>query len=354
MLNNLKLTFFGESHAELVGFTVEGIPAGIEINEFLIREDLQKRRPKTSFNTSRVEQDNFTFVSGMFNGFTTGVPLTVLVDNNQHQSNDYRKGEIRPSHSDYPAYVKFGGFNDFRGGGVFSGRLTVLHVIVGSICKQILAKSGIVIGSEITNVNGLENEQEMEVSAHNLNKLNEMDFCSFNQGFIEQVQEIILDAKHNDDSVGGKVTTYAVNLPIGLGDVFFNSCESRIAHMFFSIPSVKGVSFGMGENFANLFGREANDELYFDYDSVKFKTNNAGGINGGLTNGQPLIVNTTFKAPASIGQKQASINLVDRENIELEIIGRHDAFILDRVCVVLNNALAIVLLDLLIDSKKHI
>jgi len=341
--NNIKLSMFGESHSEYIGITIHGLPAGIKINHQLIDEMLELRRPDGVLTTARIEKDEYQIISGYFNDHTTGAPLTILVPNKNTNSKDYSFDVVRPSSSDYPAFVKYHGFNDFRGSGMFSGRTTVALVIAGAIAKQILSEKNIVIASKIHSIYNVEDEKTTDYSL--LNDFNKSKFPTVSLEKRKQMEEAILEAKKNCDSVGGVVESYVLNLPVGLGEPYFDSIESVLSHLIFSIPGVKGIEFGDGFKITKLLGSEANDELAIKDGKVVINKNSAGGVNGGLTNGNPLVLRTAFRPTPSIAKKQNTINLVTNENVSLELHGRHDPCFVTRARVVVDSVIALGLLD---------
>lgn len=319
--NILKVSIFGESHSPYIGITIDNYPCGVEINLSLVKECLKQRRPSENYETSRVEDDEFEIISGYFNNHTTGTPLTILVKNKDVNSNDYVEGNIRPSHADYTYFKKYEGNNDYRGGGFSSGRLTVLLVILGSLCNQLLLEKGINIESRIESIHGEKDEAK--------------------------IKEEMQNARDKKDSVGGIIETTISGIEPGVGEPFFDSLESCLSHLLFSIGGVKGVLFGDGMDFANKYGSELKDELRINGDNISFKANHNGGINGGISNGQPIVFKTIVKPTPSIGLKQESINLKNNQNIDLEISGRHDACIVPRVLPVVNAVSAYAILDLM-------
>lgn len=321
---NLRITIFGEAHSEKMGVVIEGLPVGKTINIETIKANLALRRSKTCFETKRVEDDEFEIVSGYFNNKTTGGPVAILVSNKRQKSSDYDPNTIRPSHADYVSKVKYDGFNDYRGGGIFSGRLTVLLVIAGSICLDLLQEKEITIETNVTSIGGESKEYETLLE--------------------ETVKE--------KDSLGGIIQVTVNNLPVGLGEPCFDKVDALLARALFSVPSVKGVSFGLGFAITKLKGSEANDEFYYDEGRVKTKTNHSGGINGGITNGMPLVINVALRPTPSIGKVQDSISLDKKENVKLELQGRYDTTHIFRTQIVLKAVVALVLYDLFRENKK--
>lgn len=352
----LKLSIFGESHGLGVGIVVNGLPAGIELDLDLIDKEMARRMPgKTSLATPRQEQDKYELVGGYFNGKTSGSPLCCMIWNRDQRSQDYEdiKGIVRPSHADFTARLKHSGCNDYRGGGHFSGRLTAPLVFVGAIAKQLLGRKDIVIGSHILSIGDVQEEpfDLRDVGPDRLKELTNKEFPVIVEDKAIEMKEKILKAKQDNDSLGGVVETGVVQLPIGLGSPFFDSVESKIAHLLFSIPAVKGVEFGAGFQITKMNGSEANDQFILEKNQVKTITNNNGGILGGITNGMPLVFRTAFKPTPSIGKVQKTVDVDKLEEIEISIKGRHDPCIVPRAVPVVEAVAALALLDLMIEKE---
>lgn len=345
--NNVRLTLFGESHGDIIGVVVDGLPAGIKIDYDFIDVQLAKRRPQKAIETSRVEKDEYAVVSGIFNGFTTGEALTIIVKNSSVRSSDYDKLKDvpRPSHADFVAHEKFKGFNDYRGGGHFSGRLTAAIVAAGAIVISALKKKNIYIGTHIKKCLNIVDRDFFDVEK-DIQDLNGKSFPVLDN-IENEIKEVIKEASNNKNSVGGVLQTAVVGLPIGLGEPWFTSVEGAISNAVFSIGAVKGIEFGEGFNFANLTGLNANDNFTISNGQIKTTTNHNGGINGGITNGMPVIFNTAVKPTPSIASKQTSVNLKTNEVVDLEITGRHDPAIIRRISVVIDSIVAFVIADLL-------
>lgn len=347
---NVSLTLFGESHGSQIGIVLDGLPAGFEIDEERILLDLEKRKAAGKLSTQRHEEDIPIFISGMFNGYTTGTPVTILFQNKDTRSGDYTKtkSRLRPGHADYTAYEKYNGFQDYRGGGHFSGRLTAPIVAAGSICRQILEQKNIKIGSHIEQLYNIKDENFSE-DIHRLEKeideMNEEMFAVLDHDVKEDMKEAILQAAQEGDSLGGILESAVIGLPAGIGEPFFDSVESILSHLLFSIPAVKGVSFGKGFGFANLKGSQSNDAFYYD-GKIKTRTNNNAGINGGITNGMPILIHTVIKPTPSIFKTQESVDYETKESVDLQIQGRHDPCILHRARIVVDSIIAFGILDL--------
>jgi chorismate synthase len=317
-----RINLFGESHGETIGITLDGVPAGIQITKEDFTHDIERRKPGKKGTTPRVESDEPIFASGVFNGFSTGAPLTILFENKNTRSTDYShiKKIPRPGHADFVASQKFKGFEDFRGGGHFSGRLTVLLVAAGVVAKKIIGS--IQVQAEITEIAGMSD--------------------------LEKGLQFAID---NKDSVGGIISCTVSNVPIGLGEPFFDSVESLLSHALFSIPAVKGVEFGAGFESAKMLGREHNDVIIDAKGTTK--TNHAGGIVGGITNGNPIQFRVAIKPTSSTPQIQESWNFETSQLEEFSIKGRHDLCIALRAPVVVEAVTAIVLADLYMQFHKQ-
>jgi chorismate synthase len=355
---NFKITIYGESHGKSIGVIIDGIPSGITLDFDLIREEMYRRRPgKDNVSTTRKEKDKVLIQSGYFNDHTTGTPLCGIIENTNKKSKDYSKlkDQMRPSHGDYPGRIKYGGFNDYRGGGQFSGRLTAPLVFAGAIAKQILRAKDIHIGSHILSIGGVEEKpfELKDLKEEVFNQLKKEKLPTLDMKSKERMEEEILKFKRKGDSIGGIVEGGIINLPIGLGEPLFDSFESHLSQLIFSIPGIKGIAFGKGFELSKLPGSKGNDPYYYnDKGKVQTKTNNNGGILGGLTTGMPVTFKVAFKGTPSISKVQETINVKTKENIKLSIEGRHDPCIVPRGLVVVEAASAIVALDLLIESGR--
>ena len=348
---NISMTLFGESHGEAIGVVLDGLPAGFSIDMNRIGSDMEKRKAKGKISTQRHEQDQVQIVSGFFEGKTTGTPLTILIKNTNTRSDDYKKtqGRLRPGHADFTAYEKYHGFQDYRGGGHFSGRLTAPIVAAGSICRQILETKGIMIGShleQIYNVQDVFFAKDLDTLSQQIQEMNTMDFAVLDPQAKKEMREAIETAATQKDSLGGIIETAVIGLPAGLGEPSFDSTESVLSHLLFSIPAVKGVSFGLGFGFARLKGSQANDAFRMKDGQIKTMTNHNAGINGGITNGMPLIIHTVIKPTPSIFKEQNSVDYLTKENVSLQIQGRHDPCIVHRARIVIDSMVAFGLLDL--------
>lgn len=353
--NNLTISLFGESHGTAIGAVIDGLPSGLALDMNHIEHKLALRRSgsNAALSTARQEADIPHIVSGFFNGHTTGTPLTVIIENGNTHSTDYEKTKnlLRPAHADYTAFVKYGGYQDYRGGGHFSGRLTAPIVAAGAICEQILASHGIAIATHIAECAGIADCHLPSENLRNaIDELNEKSFAVLDDSCGEKMQAAILNAKSELDSVGGILETVVCGCPAGLGEPFFNSAESIISHLIFSVPAVKGIEFGAGFGFAKMRGSAANDPLRIQGDKIVTTTNNNGGINGGITNGMPIIFRTVIKPTPSIYKTQQTVDFATRQNAELNIQGRHDPAIIHRARPVIDAMTAIALTELMMDD----
>ena len=346
--NSVAITLFGESHGEYIGAVIDGIAPGIEVPMDYISHMLDLRRPSGKISTSRTEADNFKIVSGMVNCTTTGTPLTILIPNENVKSADYAQMSItaRPSHADYTAECKYHGFQDARGGGHFSGRITAALVAAGAICKYALEQKGIYIGTHIKKCATV-CDRNFEDLQEDIKSINEKTFAVFDEAKGEEMRNAILEASSEGDSVGGVLETAVIGMPKGVGEPWFDTVEGLLSHIMFSIPAVKGIEFGAGFALADMKGSEANDSLKSIGDNVVTTTNNNGGINGGITNGMPIIFRTVIKPTPTIFQSQNTVNFRTMENTVLQAKGRHDPAIVHRARVVQDAATAIVLCDAL-------
>ncbi len=347
--SSITLTLFGESHSTSIGGVLDGLPSGIKVNYDDIKMNLSKRRPNEPFETKRIENDDFEIISGLNDGFTTGDPLCLIIKNENIRSNDYSAmGDLaRPSHADYVADVKYHGFENRMGGGHFSGRITSVIVALGSICLQILDGLNIHIGTHIYQIGSV---KDLNYSITNIDseikRINSLSFPVLTDCETKMKQEIELVCK-NMDSIGGIIQTGISNMPVGVGEPWFSSVEGQISNAMFSIGGIKGIEFGKGFGGVIDTGMSFNDSLYIDNDVVKTKTNNNGGINGGISNGMPIVFNCFVKPTPSIGLPQQTIHLKTKQEDTLVIRGRHDPAIIRRVAVVATALTGIVVCDML-------
>ena len=351
---NITLTLFGESHGEAIGAVLDGMTAGIQVNEEFIATQLSKRRPQGATDTARREKDNFKIVSGVFNGYTTGAPICILIPNEDTRSGDYSKtyGLARPAHADYTAHVKYAGFEDYRGGGHFSGRITAGIVAAGAIAIKALENKGIKIGTHILSCGGVKDADLLGCNsiAQAIDTINSKPFPVINS-IEDEITAAITEAKNNLDSIGGIVQTAITGLEAGIGEPWFDSLEGVISKAVFALGGVKGIEFGGGFSLANMRGSEANDPMRIIDGKVQTTTNYSGGINGGISNGMPIVFNTAVKPTPSIAQSQQTVNFLTGEEQTLNLTGRHDPAIVRRICIVISSLIAIVLCDM-ISIKK--
>jgi len=354
--NKLKISIFGESHGESIGVVIDGLPSGIELDMDYINKQMIRRSPgRNNLSTARKESDNFNILSGFFEGKTTGTPLCATIQNQDKKSKDYSalKTTIRPGHSDYSGFVKYSGYNDYRGSGHFSGRITAPLLFAGAIAMQILEMyKGIFIGTRIKTIYNVTDDKE--INPDQINKLKSMDFPVISDEKSILMQQEILKAKENGDSVGGITETLILNVPAGYGEPFFDSVESKLSHMIFSIPAVKGIEFGEGFKIAEMKGSSANDPYYTKDGNILTKSNNNGGILGGITNGMPIVFRTAIKPTPSISKLQNTIDISTMENKTMQIEGRHDPCIVPRAVPIIDGAAALVILDLIIEREGEI
>ena len=345
--NNLTVTLFGESHGPEIGVVLDGLPPGLPIDDALIRQQLDLRRPAGKISTSRVERDAYRIVSGVYNNRTTGTPLCIVVPNSNTYSSDYNKDLPRPGHADYTAECKYHGYQDYNGGGHFSGRVTVALVAAGAIALSILHRLQIEVGTHISELAGIQDTTFTNDPFRDLSRLEKSNFPVFSESAGRKMRAAIESAAAQGDSVGGILETIVLGFPEGVGEPWFDTVEGLLAHAIFSIPAVKGVEFGAGFGFARMRGSQANDAFYMKDDVVCTRTNHNAGINGGITNGMPIQFRTVIKPTPSIFIPQKTVNMKTMENDVLSLKGRHDPAIVHRARVVVDSVTALVLCDLL-------
>ena len=323
----MTYTIFGESHGPAIGVVLEGVPSGVEMDLDFIRAELQRRAPgKSALTTARKEADEPEILSGVFDGKTTGTPLCAIIRNTDTRSKDYAKLKHlpRPSHADYAGAVRYGGFNDYRGGGHFSGRLTAPLVFAGALAKLILQEKGVIITSAISILEGTPDPSP------------------------EEIEEIILAARKAGDSVGGAISCTVTGISAGFGAPDFGcNPEGIFAQHLFAVPAVKGIAFGAGFGFSCMRGSEANDPFYMEEGQVKTRTNASGGINGGITNGMPIVFEVAIRPTPSIAMEQNTVDLAEKKDATLVIEGRHDPCIVQRALPVVEAAAALASCELL-------
>ncbi len=352
--NNLKIYIEGGSHDEKIELFLDGFPSGMQVDEDALQSFMNRRAPgQNAFSTTRKEADKPVFLSGLTNGKTDGSRIHAVIYNSNPHSSDYSfvKETPRPSHADFCAIQKYGQDVDLRGGGHFSGRLTAMLCVAGALCKQYLQEKGIEVFAHIHSIGGIKDIpfDLCKVGKTEQKLLADRPFAVLDEQAGQKMQELILQAKADCDSVGGIVECAVTGLPVGLGEHLFAGVESRIAAAVYSVPAVKGVEFGNGFGCASLFGSQNNDPFETDGQKIYTKTNNCGGILGGMTNGMPLVFRAAFKPTPSIAKEQATVSLSKMENTTLKIKGRHDPCIVQRAVPVTEAAAAIAVCDLLLD-----
>lgn len=348
----IKVTIFGQSHSEAIGAVIEGLPAGFCPDMEKIYAFMERRAPgKDRFSTTRKEADMPEIVSGLVNGITCGAPITAIIRNSDQKSKDYENLKLvpRPGHADLTAYIKYDGANDIRGGGQFSGRMTAPLCFAGALCMQLLEEKGIYIGAHIASVHGVCDEKldAVNVTKEQLDNIKAKDFCVISDIAAEKMKAEIDKARIDGDSVGGVVECAIIGMPQGIGSPLFGGIEGRLSSNIFAIPAVKGIEFGAGFSASEMYGSENNDSFYFDKDIVKTRTNNHGGILGGISSGMPIIFRVAIKPTPSISKEQDSVNLKTKLSEKLVISGRHDPCIIKRAVPVIEAAAAITILNML-------
>jgi chorismate synthase len=350
----LVLTCFGESHGTCVGAVVDGCPAGLQLTEKDIQAEVDKRRPGfTALSTPRREEDHVELLSGVCKGCTTGAPICMIIRNRDVESKAYEEivDKPRPGHADYAAYMKYGEYNDFRGGGRFSGRVTAAYVMAGAVAKKLLSKLGVEILAHTVQIGGVKVSREVAYDEVYRNVYQNPVRCAVSETAVLMEKEI-LEAAKEGDSVGGIVEGVALNVPPSLGEPIFDSLDSEIAKMMFNIPAVKGVEFGAGFSAASLKGSKNNDQYAIRNGRVVTLSNNAGGILGGISMGMPIVLRVAFKPTPSISKKQKTIDLSKMEERGIKLSGRYDPSVVPRAVPVVESCLALVLSDHAIRSGK--
>ena len=345
---HLAVTLFGESHGIAIGAVVDGLCPGLPIDEENIRRMLRLRQPGGGISTARQEADAFEIISGALGGVATGTPLTILIRNQDAKSGDYdaMQSLMRPGHADYSAQCKYHGFQDKRGGGHFSGRITAALVAAGAICHSALKAKGIQIGTHISRCAGISDRKFDDLQA-DISLLAERVFPVLDELSGKEMQAAILAAKADGDSVGGVLETAVVGLPAGVGEPWFDTFEGMLSHILFSVPAVKGVEFGDGFSLADMRGSEANDPLRYEGGKVVATSNHGGGIGGGITTGMPVLFRCAVKPTPSIAKAQQTVDIQQKCNATLEIRGRHDPAIVHRARIVIDAVTAIAVYDML-------
>lgn len=342
--NKIRLTLSGESHGKYMMATLDGLASGIEIDRDYIDKVLTERRPSTKGSSARREMDYYEIISGVFNGFTTGAALTILMKNADVDSSSYEaiKDLARPSQADYPAYIKYKGFNDYRGSGIFSARLTAPVCATAAIILKELEKEGITFETHLKRVGNILDEESGE------------DFLSKKYHMYkhsdDEIENYLNEIKSKNDSVGAEVELIIKGVKAGLGEPPFNPLDGELARYMYLIPSVKSVSFGYGNNFAQSLGSETADEMRIEDGEVKFLKNTNGGIIGGISNGTDIVMSTVFKPIASIEREFKTINMKTMKNADIKINGRHDASVVPRVYTIMKCYAALAIYDMMVSS----
>ena len=350
--SSIIFTLFGESHGPAVGAVIDGLAPGIRIDAEAMALHLEHRRPYGSISTARRETDDLQIVSGVYEGRTTGTPLCIMITNKDQRSRDYEKTRAlaRPGHADYTAYAKYHGYEDPRGGGHFSGRITAALVAAGSICITALRDKGIDIGTHISRLGGISDRslgQSAEELSRDIAELNGKRFAVLDDSRAEAMQEAVMAAASDGDSIGGILETAVTGLPPGIGEPWFDTLEGVLSHGLFSIPGIKGVQFGGGFDLADIRGSAYNDAFRMQDGRVVSVTNNNGGINGGISNGMPVTFRCAVKPTPSISKEQATVDFINKGDATIKTGGRHDPAIIHRVRAVVDAVTALVLADML-------
>ena len=351
--NNVKITIFGQSHSEAIGVVIDGLPAGFEIDMDKVAAFMARRAPgNSSLSTPRKEADEVKIISGVVDGITCGAPLCAIIENTNTRSGDYSKLRTlpRPSHSDFAAMLRHGGFNDIRGGGNFSGRLTAPLCFAGAVCMQMLEEKGIRIGAHISSIGKVQDSRfdPVNVGSADFDSLLAKPFPVIDDKQGELMRKEILDAKADGDSVGGTIECAIIGLLAGIGDPIFDGMENRISAAVFGIPAIKGIEFGSGFEGSTLRGSENNDPFTAENGKITTVTNNHGGILGGITSGMPLVFRCAVKPTPSIGKEQQTVNTETGAEETLVIGGRHDPCIVPRAVPCIEAAAAVVIADYLL------
>ncbi len=346
------VTTFGESHGKVVGVVVDGCPAGLLLSENDFQEELDRRIPaEPKIVSARIEKDVAKILSGVFNGFTTGAPIALMVENKETNSSDYEaiKDLPRPGHSDYPARIKYGGFNDYRGGGRFSGRVTVALIMAGTIAKKLLSRYDVDVLAYTSAIGQVKTDKKFSAAEIRKNRYAAATRCP-DLACAEKMEEAIINARKEGDSLGGVIECLALNMPAGIGEPLFDSLDADLAKALFAVPAVKGVEFGAGFRAAELMGSENNDAFLLKGGKVVTATDNAGGILGGLSSGMPIMIRVAIKPTPSIAKEQKTVNLSSMEEAALSVKGRHDPCVVPKAVPAIEAAVAITLADHLIRS----
>ena len=347
--NNVSFTIFGESHGTGIGVVIDGLAPGIDVDTKYIDKLLFLRRPAGKISTSRQEADEYVIQSGVFEGKTTGTPICIFIPNKDTKSKDYSATRwlARPSHADYTANCKYHGFEDYRGGGHFSGRITAAIVAAGAVVLPALNKKGIKIGTHIKKCAGISDIDFSERIDEEIDALYDKNIAVLDDSAALKMEEAIINAKNNGNSVGGVLETVITGLDAGLGEPMFDTVEGMLSHALFAVPGIKGVEFGAGFAIADMTGKDANDAFYTENGNVYTKTNNSGGINGGITNGMPIIFRSAIRPTPTLSMEQDTVDMQSKENTVLLSKGRHDPCIVHRARIVVDCITALTVADIL-------
>lgn len=345
---NVSVTIYGESHGQAIGVVLDGLAPGIPVDEEFIRNQLTLRRPAGRISTARQEPDPFQILSGVYENKTTGTPISIMIPNTQTRSKDYSatRALARPGHADYTAYCKYHGFEDFRGGGHFSGRITAGLVAGGAIAISALKAKNILIGTHIQNCGGI-TDRNFEILESDITSLNQKTFAVLDEKKSEEMYQKMMETANKGDSIGGILETAVINMPAGVGEPWFDTVEGILSHALFSIPAIKGVQFGNAFDRTESYGSEYNDAFRMQRDQIVTETNHNAGINGGITNGMPILFQCAVKPTPSIYQEQQTVNFFKKQDAILQIKGRHDPAIIHRARIVVDSITALVLCDML-------
>ena len=341
------VTSFGESHGKIVGVTIDGCPAGLPLAEADVQAEVDRRIPKQpKIVSERIEKDKVQILSGVFNGFTTGAPITMTVENKDVDSSDYEamKDLPRPGHADYTARTKYGGFNDYRGGGRFSGRITIAFIMAGAVAKKLLNQVGVDVFAYTKAIGNVKLTKSLSYEEVRSRRYESSVRCP-DLACAKKMEEAIVAARKEGDSIGGVIEIIAANVPVGVGEPLFDALDADIAKTLFTIPAVKGVEFGAGFKSAKLKGSENNDAFQMVGGSVGTLTNNHGGVLGGISSGMPIVVRIALKPTPSIAKEQQTVALSTMENATLRVVGRHDPCVVPKAVPAAESAVAITLAD---------
>lgn len=341
------VTTFGESHGKIIGVLIDGCPAGLALSEEDFQGELDQRIPAhIEIVSERIEKDSAKILSGVFDGKTTGAPIAIIVDNKDIRSSDYErvKDLPRPGHSDYPARIRYGGFNDYRGGGRFSGRVTVALILAGTIAKKLLSRYNIDVLAYTHSIGKIKSEKKFNPAEIRKNRSVASTRCP-DLACAKKMEEATVAAKNAGDSIGGIIECITWNMPSGVGEPLFDALDADLAKALFGVSAVKGVEFGVGFEAAEMFGSQNNDEFIINDGKVESVTENAGGILGGISDGMPIIVRAAIKPTPSISKEQKTVNLLTMENTTLNIVGRHDPCVVPKAVPAIEAVVAVTLVD---------